>query len=293
MASFRRSFALCGLVSLALARAATGPIPATLAWDDIQVVLFPDTADGTLVVLTQIYRGARPEHLVQFSAFFDPDSVSAWIPVARAFLGLELPAADTNRVALSIPLEGSGRETIFLARRKSDSGWTSDRYLGVRSRPGRAAQYINLPRRALDEFLDSLAAVVLRTPVFETPRRSSETAVPGASDSGDCPVPMPTNAPPHYPVDERDRGVEGSVWASFVVTAHGIVEDKTIQVIFATSPNFARAVRNAVPHFRFDPARRGGVAIPKRVVMPFVFQLMRPGEVWPAPSRDRPYERCS
>ena len=269
------------------------PIPALLAWGDVQVLLFPDSADGTLIALNQVYRGPRPEHLLQFSAFVDPDSASRWIPAARLFLVRELPATDTNRVAVSPPLVSPEGETVFFARRRGDSGWTADRYIGVRKRPERRVQYINISPRSAEDFLDSLAAVVLRTPVFDDPPRHWRNAVSEPGDSTDCIMPLPDSPVPRYPVDERNRNMEGTAWASFTITERGTVQTNTVHVLFATRESFARAVRDAAPRFRFEPARRNGVAVSKRVIVPFVFQLTQSGEDWSGSSRNRPNDRCS
>src|SRR5262245_33930598 len=103
MISIRYAGALLGVaVSIgAITYPANEPTPALFAWGDIQVVLFPDTADGTLIVLSQLYRGPWPGHPVAFSAFVDPDSARAWIPSARVFLGLPDPGVDTSHVAVS------------------------------------------------------------------------------------------------------------------------------------------------------------------------------------------------
>ena len=106
-------------------------------------------------------------------------------------------------------------------------------------------------------------------------------------------MPLSDSPVPRYPDDERGRRIEGSVWASLVITERGTVAANTLQVMFATREAFARAVRDAAPRFRFKPARRNGVLISKRIVVPFVFQLTQPGEAWPSSVRHQPNDRCS
>src|SRR5262245_43762275 len=96
----------------------------------------------------------------------------SWIPRARAFLGLPTPGVDTSHVAVSMTLTSiGGSQTILFARRRTDSGWTRDRYMIVRARADEASQTINLSRQVAEEFLDPLAAVVLRTPVLPADRQ--------------------------------------------------------------------------------------------------------------------------
>ena len=292
--SFRHAGALIGaaLSIAAIAYHASAPKPALFAWADIQVVLFPDTADGTLIVMSQMVRGRPQPNTVSFASFVDPDSAKTWIPVARAFLGLPTPGVDTSHVAVSLPLTGSGGESMAFARRRTDSGWTADRYLIVRPRASAKPQIINLSPQSASEFLDSLTAVVVRTPLPTANPQSQRAALIASPDTGACPArDSPT---PRYPADERNSNMDGHVVASFVVTERGRVDEKTAVIVFASAPGFARAVRAALRDLRFDPARHSGAAVPQRVVMPFMFTLTRPGdESWSPPKRDRPYEACA
>lgn len=255
------------------------------------MILYPDTADGTLVGMTQAYRGERGEPSIQFAAFFDPDSAEVWIARARAFLEITLPATDTNRVVLSRSLIGPRGAEMYFARRRSDSGWTSARYLGLRQRAERPVMYINLPPQIAATFLDSLTAVVLRTPLLQIANRSRLMTTADPTDTADCPLLLPPSRGPQYPSSERGRGIEGGAWASFVVTDRGEVDKTTLEIIASTSAGFARSVREAVPRFRFDPARRDGVAFPQRVVMPFTFQLTGPWDP-PIGQSKKPPARC-
>jgi hypothetical protein len=54
---------------------------------------------------------------VHFAAFVDPDSAKAWLPRARAFLGLPTPGVDTSHVAVSIPLTSISQDSVrFVVR---------------------------------------------------------------------------------------------------------------------------------------------------------------------------------
>src|SRR5215510_9753963 len=128
-------------------------------------------------------RERRPAPSVHFAAFVDPDSAKAWIPRTRAFLGLPTPQVDTSHVAVSMTLTSiGGSQTLLFARRRTDSGWTRDRYLIVRARADEPSQTINLSRQVAEQFLDSLTAVVLRTPLFTADRQRRPATSLAASD---------------------------------------------------------------------------------------------------------------
>lgn len=80
------------------------------------------------------------------------------------------------------------------------------------------------------------------------------------------------NPKPAYPTVARQRGMEGRVVLRVAVRRDGSV--RTVEV--EQSTGFAmldRAARNAVVHWRFAPATRGGVAVEGEVLVPFDFRL--------------------
>jgi protein TonB len=85
----------------------------------------------------------------------------------------------------------------------------------------------------------------------------------------------PGNAPPRYPDALRDRGVEGSVVAQFVVDAAGRVEDGSVRFVRSDNVLFEAAVRTALMRMRFVPAEVGGRKVRQLVQMPFVFTIGR------------------
>jgi len=82
------------------------------------------------------------------------------------------------------------------------------------------------------------------------------------------------NEPPKYPASLRSQRVSGEVLAQFVVDTLGRPDMKTFRVLRATHPDFATAVRDAVPHFRFSPASIGDRPVRQMVQMPFQFTIM-------------------
>lgn len=80
------------------------------------------------------------------------------------------------------------------------------------------------------------------------------------------------NPKPAYPLQARQRGMEGRVVLRTLVGADGAV--KRVEV--DTSSGYAlldRASRTAVLRWRFVPATRGGVAVEGEVLIPFDFKL--------------------
>lgn len=88
-------------------------------------------------------------------------------------------------------------------------------------------------------------------------------------------VPLPTNPAPRYPAALRAAGIQGSVFARFVVDTTGHVRMETVSVEASDHPLFAEAVIEALRRSRYTPAELRGRKVPQLVVQPFVF-VMRP-----------------
>lgn len=82
-----------------------------------------------------------------------------------------------------------------------------------------------------------------------------------------------TNRPPSYPEMLRARGMEGEVLARYVVDEKGRVDMKTFEVVSATNPAFASAVRAALERARYEPAEAGGRRVAQLVEQRFQFRL--------------------
>ena len=92
-----------------------------------------------------------------------------------------------------------------------------------------------------------------------------------------------TSAPgslgPIYPAELKTKGVQGTVLAMFVVNEQGLPEVSSLKVIRADDPQFAEAVRTALPNMRFTSAKVGGRPVKQLVQQPFSFAIdknMRP-----------------
>lgn len=82
-----------------------------------------------------------------------------------------------------------------------------------------------------------------------------------------------TGKAPVYPVDLRERRIEGQVLAQFVVNEQGIPEPSTVKILKSSEPAFAEAVLTAVPDMRYSPAQAGGRAVKQLVQQRFGFAI--------------------
>lgn len=121
-------------------------------------------------------------------------------------------------------------------------------------------------------------------PVF----RADEVDEPAHVDSAELVTPV-------YPDSLYAFGIEGDVVATFVVDTSGAPVQGSIEILSATSPAFAAAVRSAVAASRFTAARNRGRRVRQALVVPYRFTIKgrqgsdRPGSPRTgAPSPGRP-----
>ena len=84
-----------------------------------------------------------------------------------------------------------------------------------------------------------------------------------------------TSARPRYPESLRQAAIDGTVLVRFVVDTTGRVDMSSVAVVSSTHDLFTRAVRDALPGFRFKPAESGGHHVRALAEMPFEFQITR------------------
>lgn len=92
----------------------------------------------------------------------------------------------------------------------------------------------------------------------------------------------PESAAPLYPPLLQARGVEGMAIVRFVVDSTGRADLASFQLIQASHPLFAAAVRDALPRMKFRAAVIGSKKVRQLVEQPFIFRLLRPGASEPA-----------
>jgi protein TonB len=79
---------------------------------------------------------------------------------------------------------------------------------------------------------------------------------------------------PAYPPALLRRQVEGAVLVQYVVDTLGRADTSTFRVLSATHPDFARAVKAALPRMRFRPAIMSSRVVPQLVQQPFAFRIV-------------------
>jgi TonB family protein len=86
----------------------------------------------------------------------------------------------------------------------------------------------------------------------------------------------PESAAPVYPQDLLEQGIEGEVFAEFVVDTTGSVDRSSIRIINFTHPEFMSAVTDVLPRMLFRPAIRNQHRVRQLVQQHFRFQIKRP-----------------
>jgi len=81
------------------------------------------------------------------------------------------------------------------------------------------------------------------------------------------------SAAPVYPPELMKEGKEGGVFIRFVVDSSGRADSSTIEIVRASHPLFAMAVRQAVPQMMFSPASMGGRHVRQAVEQNFEFRI--------------------
>jgi hypothetical protein len=83
----------------------------------------------------------------------------------------------------------------------------------------------------------------------------------------------PTAEGPQYPPSLLEAGVEGVVYARFVVDSLGRVDLASFMVLDSPPVEFVAAVRTALAHMSYRPAKLAGRAVSQLVEQPFVFRI--------------------
>jgi len=84
---------------------------------------------------------------------------------------------------------------------------------------------------------------------------------------------FPGSAAPAYPAELLKQGIQGSVVTQYVVDTSGYADSSSLRIIRATDSAFANAVRAAIPHMRFFPAKIGPRRVRQLVEQEFSFKI--------------------
>jgi Gram-negative bacterial TonB protein C-terminal len=83
----------------------------------------------------------------------------------------------------------------------------------------------------------------------------------------------PTAEGPVYPKALMDAGVQGVVYAQFIVDSTGYADTLTMQVLEKVDPQFVSAVRAALPRMKYKAAMFAGRRVNQLVQQAFVFRI--------------------
>lgn len=92
-----------------------------------------------------------------------------------------------------------------------------------------------------------------------------------------------SSAAPAYPAELLAAHIEGYVNAQYVVDTTGFADTTSFTVLEATNDGFIRAVRDVLPHMRFQPAKIGTVKVRQLVRQQFSFRIAAPDSTAAAP----------
>jgi protein TonB len=95
----------------------------------------------------------------------------------------------------------------------------------------------------------------------------------GGGGSGGAPTPLVTNVLPAYPPEALARGIEGTVMLRVLVGQDGTVRRTTVETSSGDATLDESALATVRDHWRFEPARRAGMAIELEVRVPIHFRL--------------------
>jgi protein TonB len=109
------------------------------------------------------------------------------------------------------------------------------------------------------------------SPESDAPRAMSEIEVDSAAALD------PTAEGPQYPAELLQAGVQGVVYARFIVDSTGYADTLTLKVLDSAEAGFVRAVRHALPRMKYRPAVFAGRRVPQLVEQAFAFRIQPPG----------------
>jgi len=110
--------------------------------------------------------------------------------------------------------------------------------------------------------------------VLELPEASSDSEKAYSEIEVDSTVTLdPSAEGPQYPLALLKAGIQGVVYARFVVDTIGHVDTASMFVLDKPHPEFVAAVRTALVRMTYRPAILHGRAVSQLVEQPFVFRI--------------------
>jgi TonB family protein len=91
-------------------------------------------------------------------------------------------------------------------------------------------------------------------------------------ETDERPIPMKT-IPVEYPLEARERGIEGTLVVFFIIGHDGTV--KSIDVQKSPSPIITREAKRTIATWRFKPGKKKGIPVNVRAKKEIVFELQK------------------
>jgi len=113
-------------------------------------------------------------------------------------------------------------------------------------------------------------AEVPPSPPVESERAMSEIEVDSTAALD------PTAEGPQYPDALLKAGIEGVVYARFIVDSTGYADTLSLRLIDKADPLFVRAVKMALPRMKYRPAVYSGKRVSQLVEQAFAFRIRPP-----------------
>lgn len=253
MARLCRLLALAVLLPVALAaqerpalRLAFGP--------DARILLLADSATGLTLWAAGVHRPDRwpaPD----FVGWFDPDSVRAWLPLARALLATERPPAEDAIETPGLAAVDGGFLTLALIG--GDSG--RQYLLTFGHQRQRERWFLAGSGGDWGRLLDSLGAMAHR----------SRLAPPrGLGYANPTEVAVTPDRSPDSPFPAPGPGETGEVWARAELDSAGAVIAGSVRLLWSDAPRLAQSVRELLPRYHYD-RRDSGVPARLRIYQRF------------------------
>lgn len=249
--------------------ASTRPALTRLAWGSVNLLVHADTMAGVHLwaATTSVDPRSRSSAWQRdVSGRFDPAAVERWTEQVAALLHAERFAdGDTASLASAVLLARDSSTAGIFRRREGDR--LGDRvFLFLAPKRGEPLVIQGETPAALE-----LANALLHAAALSrlAPPDGARDAVP-AVDAPIEPIALPS---PSYPGVLEAEGMQGEVWAEFVVGADGRVVPESIEALLSDHDLFTESVRRALLRATFRPAMRQGAPVRMPARQRFVFSI--------------------
>ncbi len=224
-----------------------------LAWGTLDILILADTLTGL-----RIWAIPRNE-IRDISGRFDPIEVRQWLDLARTVVA-QPAVPDTGAYLFTPPLISRDSAMVVLYRERSGEAWSRRSFLLFTGTGQKDRFTVPLEPRYLEEFLSAVSVQAAASRLV--PDRDT-TAVPQycttcAQDTASAPRMLKAGRR-RYPPALQARGMEGRVWATFVITPTGLMDPESFRVLLSDHPLFAKAAWEMLRESTFRPWLKDGV----------------------------------